>query len=360
MERKSRIDVTLKEDVAMLDDVVVIGAYGTVQKRTDMVGSAFQVNADRIETLPVGRVDNLLEGIVPGLQVMPNSDDASSTKQRLNLRVRGEGSMSASKEPLWIVDGTRIFSGDRTNMVAGMSTSISPLSYLNADDIESITILKDATETSIYGADGANGGVILVTTKGGGSAGKTKVGLSLQTGGVAQINQSARFKVLNGSDYLTLARESYLNSGGRDLNSFPFQDNDLNSYSTTNTDWSEVYYDNGYQTNAFLSVMGGKNDLKYYVSGGYYNGQSTVIGNKQERYSIRGKLEIDMSPKFDFSLIYAASYNINDVFVPGNDYFKYLPIYSPLNADGSFRLYNKTLSGGLDAYGNPTWQTSRF
>ncbi|WP_286832805.1 MULTISPECIES: SusC/RagA family TonB-linked outer membrane protein [unclassified Proteiniphilum] len=352
---KSRIDVTLKEDVAMLDDVVVIGAYGTVQKRTDMVGSAFQVNADRIETLPVGRVDNLLEGIVPGLQVMPNSDDASSTKQRLNLRVRGEGSMSASKEPLWIVDGTRIFSGDRTNMVAGMSTSISPLSYLNADDIESITILKDATETSIYGADGANG-VILVTTKGG-SAGKTKVGLSLQTG-VAQINQSARFKVLNGSDYLTLARESYLNSG-RDLNSFPFQDNDLNSYSTTNTDWSEVYYDNGYQTNAFLSVMGGKNDLKYYVSGGYYNGQSTVIGNKQERYSIRGKLEIDMSPKFDFSLIYAASYNINDVFVPGNDYFKYLPIYSPLNADGSFRLYNKTLSG-LDAYGNPTWQTSRF
>ncbi len=153
--------------------------------------------------------------------------------------------------------------------------------------------------------------------------------------------------MLNGSDYLTLARESYLNSGGRDLNSFPFQDNDLNSYSTTNTDWSEVYYDNGYQTNAFLSVMGGKNDLKYYVSGGYYNGQSTVIGNKQERYSIRGKLEIDMSPKFDFSLIYAASYNINDVFVPGNDYFKYLPIYSPLNADGSFRLYNKTLSGGL-------------
>jgi len=126
---KSRMNITLKEDVAMLDDVVVIGAYGTVQKRTDMVGSAFQVNSDRIETLQVGRVDNLLEGIVPGLQVMPNSDDASSTKQRMNLRVRGEGSMSASNEPLWIVDGTRIFSGDRTNMVSGMSTSISPLLF---------------------------------------------------------------------------------------------------------------------------------------------------------------------------------------------------------------------------------------
>ena len=339
----------------MLDDVVVIGAYGTVQKRTDMVGSAFQVNSDRIETLQVGRVDNLLEGIVPGLQVMPNSDDASSTKQRMNLRVRGKGSMSASNEPLWIVDGTRIFSGDRTNMVPGMSTSISPLSYLSADDIESITILKDATETSIYGADGANG-VILVTTKGG-AVGKTKVGLSLQTG-IAQINQSAKFKVLNGSDYLMLAKESYLNSG-RSMETFPFQDNDLNSYSSTDTDWSEIFYDTGYQTNAFLSLSGGKEGVSYYLSGGYFNSQSTVIGNTQERYSIRGNLEIEMSQKMDFSLIYAASYNTNDIFIPGNDYYKFLPIYTPYNPDGTFRLFNKSLAG-LDPNGNPVWQTSRF
>lgn len=352
---KSRMNITLKEDVAMLDDVVVIGAYGTVQKRTDMVGSAFQVNSDRIETLQVGRVDNLLEGIVPGLQVMPNSDDASSTKQRMNLRVRGEGSMSASNEPLWIVDGTRIFSGDKTNMVPGMSTSISPLSYLSADDIESITILKDATETSIYGADGANG-VILVTTKGG-AVGKTKVGLSLQTG-IAQINQSTKFKVLNGSDYLMLAKESYLNSG-RSMETFPFQDNDLNSYSSTDTDWSEIFYDTGYQTNAFLSLSGGKEGVSYYLSGGYFNSQSTVIGNTQERYSIRGNLEIEMSQKMDFSLIYAASYNTNDIFIPGNDYYKFLPIYTPYNPDGTFRLFNKSLAG-LDPNGNPVWQTSRF
>ncbi|HHT29793.1 SusC/RagA family TonB-linked outer membrane protein [Petrimonas mucosa] len=352
---KSRMNITLKEDVTMLDDVVVIGAYGTVQKRTDMVGSAFQVNSDRIETLQVGRVDNLLEGIVPGLQVMPNSDDASSTKQRMNLRVRGKGSMSASNEPLWIVDGTRIFSGDRTNMVPGMSTSISPLSYLSADDIESITILKDATETSIYGADGANG-VILVTTKGG-AVGKTKVGLSLQTG-IAQINQSAKFKVLNGSDYLMLAKESYLNSG-RSMETFPFQDNDLNSYSSTDTDWSGIFYDTGYQTNAFLSLSGGKEGVSYYLSGGYFNSQSTVIGNTQERYSIRGNLEIEMSQKMDFSLIYAASYNTNDIFIPGNDYYKFLPIYTPYNPDGTFRLFNKSLAG-LDPNGNPVWQTSRF
>ena len=359
LERKwdgtSFMEVTLNEDIAMLDDVVVIGAYGMAQKRTDMVGSAFQVNSESIEALPVGRIDNLLEGMVPGLQVMPNSDDASSTKQRLNLRVRGEGSMSASNEPLWIVDGTRIFSGDRTNMVSGMSISVSPLSYINADDIESITILKDATETSIYGADGANG-IILVTTKSG-SIGKTKINLSLQSG-IARVNQNTRFKVLNAADYLMLARESYVNSG-RNPALFPFQDNDMNSYSTTDTDWADVYYDTGTQSSAYLSLSGGREGIRYYISGGYYNGRSTVIGNTQDRYSLRGNFDVDISRKLDLSLIYATSYNINNSFVPGNDYYDILPIYSPYNEDGTFRLYNKTLSD-MDAAGNPIWQTSRF
>lgn len=351
----SQLNIMLREDAAMLEDVVIIGAYGTVQKRSDMVGSAFQVNSEKIRTLPTARVDNLLEGIVPGLQVMPNSDDASSTKQRLNLRVRGEGSMSASNEPLWIVDGTRIFSGDRTNMVSGMSLSISPLTYIDSNDIESITVLKDATETSIYGADGANG-VILVTTKSG-SFGKPQVRLSLRRG-VSQINQNSKFKVLNGEDYLMLAKESYLNSG-RDMRSFPFQDNDMNSYSNTNTDWSKVFYDTGHQTNVYMSVSGSGSGIEYRLSGGYYNNQSTVIGNIQERYSIRGNLDIDMSSRVKFQLLYAASYNINDVFVPSNDYYQFLPIYNPLNPDGTYRLYNKSVSG-IDSSGEPVWQTSRF
>ena len=351
----SEMSIILREDAAMLEDVIIIGAYGTVQKKSDMVGSAFQVNSDKIRTLPAARVDNLLEGIVPGLQVLPNSDDPSSTKQRLNLRVRGEGSMSASNEPLWIVDGVRVFSGDRTNMVAGMSLSISPLSYMDPNDIESITVLKDATETSIYGADGANG-VILITTRSG-SRGKPQIRFSLRTG-ISQINQSAKFKVLDGEEYLLLAKESYLNSG-RDMRSFPFQDNDMNNYSTTSTDWSKVFYDTGYQTNAHLSISGEEGKIDYNLSGGYYTNQSTVIGNKQERYSVRGRTGVKMSPKFDFSLNYAASYNINDIFVPGHDYYQFLPIYDPVNPDGTYRLYNKTVSG-IDSNGNPIWQISRF
>ena len=351
------LNIKLQEDSELLDEVVIVGAYGSMHKRTDMVGSAYQVDSKKIESLPAGRIDNLLEGMVPGLQIMPNTDDASSTKQRLFLRVRGVGSMSASNEPLWIVDGSRFFTGDRTNMISGISTSISPLSYLNPDDIESITVLKDATSTSIYGADGANG-VILVTTKGGKlNQDKTKINVSLKTG-ISKINQDTRFKVLNAEEYMMLAKESYVNSG-RDLKYFPFQDNDMNSFTTTDTNWSEMYYDTGNSNEANLSLVGGSNSIKYYISTALYNNQSTIIGNNQNRISLRANIDVKMSEKLNFLLNYTTSYNNNNIFNPSNDYYQYLPIYSPYNEDGSYRLHNKIIEGS-DAFGNPSWQTNRF
>ena len=276
---QSELNIQLEPSAVAMKEVMVVGAYGTVQKRTDMVSSAYQVNAERIEALPAARIDNLLEGMVPGLKIDVNTDAASSTRSRLTTRIRGEGSMSASNEPLWIVDGTPIYTGDRTNMIPGMNTSVSPLTYINPDDIESLTVLKDATATSIYGA---NNGAILVTTKKG-RPGKMLVTLSQQNG-VSMINQSTKFKVLNAEEYLMLARESYVNSG-RDLKSFPFQDNELNSYSTTDTDWSKVYYDKGFANQTNLSLRGGTDAARYFVSGSYYKGNSTILGNTQERFS---------------------------------------------------------------------------
>src|SRR5690606_18476225 len=137
-----------------------------------------------------------------------NNDQANSTRPRMSLRIRGEASLSASNEPLWIVDGIRVYTGGVTNMIPGMSTSVSPLSYLNPDDIESITVLKDANMASIYGADGANG-VILITTKQGR---KSVPSLNVTSRyGVSAINESTRFKVLNADQYREVARESYLN-----------------------------------------------------------------------------------------------------------------------------------------------------
>ena len=235
-DEREILNVQLAEADNMLEETVIVGAYGLQQKRSDMVGSAYQVTGDQIKNLPVQRVDNLLEGLVPGLQIDFNSDGAVSTRPRMNLRVRGTASMAASNEPLWIVDGIRVFTGDRTNMVPGTNTSVSPLSYLNPDDIESITVLKDATMASIYGADGANG-VILITTKKG-RQGDPSFRASARYG-LARINQSTLFKTLDAAQYMELAKESYLNlPKNSDLTFFPFQDLPGSPYSATSTNCS--------------------------------------------------------------------------------------------------------------------------
>lgn len=351
-----KIDIQLFPSSVLLSDFVVMGAYGTAQKRSDLVGSAYQVEAEKIKSLPTGRVDNLLDGMVPGLQITYNSDLSSSTKPRYNTRVRGQSSMSASSEPMWIVDGMPIYTGDKTNLVSGMNTAISPLSYINSEDIESITVLKDATSTSIYGANGANG-VILITTKKGRSTGKPELSISARYG-VAKINQSTRFKVLNAEQYMTLAKESWTNAG-KDMKYFPFQDNSMNSYSTASTDWSDVYYSLGSTAQTNLTIRGGSENAKYYLSGAYYNNESTVKGNDQQRFSIRSNTDMRFNERIELSFNIASSYNINNIFVPGDDYYKILPIYTPYNADGSFRLYN-TYVDGFNDDGSQKWSTSSF
>lgn len=329
------LDVQLAAATNVLEETIITGGYGTVQKRSDMVGSAYQVTADQIKTLPAQRVDNLLEGLVPGLQVDFNTDLASSTRPRMNLRVRGEASLSASNEPLWIVDGIRVYTGDRTNMIPGMSTSVSPLSYLNPDDIESITVLKDATMASIYGADGANG-VVLITTKKGG---KMAPSLNFSTRyGVSHINKSTRFKVLNAEQYMELAKESYNNVPGNDMAFFPYQDLPNNPYSVTNTDWYDVYYDRGTYFQNNLNVRGGTENTSYYISGEYFSNKSTIKGNQQDRLSLRSNIDFKLTEKLNLGLSVSASYNIDDIFNPGTDYYSMLPIISPYNDDGSYRL----------------------
>jgi len=352
---ETNLVIKLSPSSILLNDYVVVGAYGTAQKRSDLVGSAYQVDAKKLENLPAGRIDNLLDGMVPGLQITYNTDLASSTRPRYNTRVRGQSSMEASSEPLWIVDGEPIYTGNKTNQVPGLSMTISPLSYINPEDIESMTLLKDASATSIYGANGANG-VILVTTKGG-KAGKTIVSVSAKYG-VSQINKSTKFKVLNAEQYMTLAKEAWSNAG-KDMKYFMWQDNTMNSYSTTDTDWADVYYGKGTSAQTNLTVRGGNDKATYYVSGSYYLGEQTVKGNDQQRFSVRSNTSFNFSRKFSLSLIMANSYNINNIFNPGDDYYQTLPIYSPYNADGSFRLYN-TYVEGADANGNILWTTPRF
>lgn len=119
------LNVRLEEDNE-LEGSVIVGAYGTKQSREDLIGSAFQVNADQLKDKPKTRIDNLLSGLVPGMTIEPNTDAAGTTRSRYETRIRGEASLSASNEPLWVIDGVPVYTGDRTNQMAGTSYTVSP------------------------------------------------------------------------------------------------------------------------------------------------------------------------------------------------------------------------------------------
>lgn len=352
---RNNLDVILKQSLENLDEIVVTSSYGTAQKRENLVSSVYEVKSEAIEHMPAQRVDQLLEGLVPGLEFNPQSDDASSSRPRYSVTIRGKASMSASNEPLWIVDGTPLYTGDRTNMISGMQTSVSPLSYLNPEDIESITVLKDASATSLYGADGANG-VILITTKKG-MAGKMRLTATVQVG-ATQINESTRFKVLSGEEYQMLARESYENAGLA-MNVFPFTDNPLNNYSETSVDWYDAFYDRGSNAQVNLSASGGSEKATYYISGSYYKNKGTLIGNDQERFTLRSSNTLDLSERLSMQLTLGGSYNTNSLFTPGHEYYENIPIISPYNEDGSYRMYYRMIEG-MGPNGEPNWIDRRY
>ncbi|MBQ7708757.1 MAG: SusC/RagA family TonB-linked outer membrane protein [Bacteroidales bacterium] len=326
------IDIVLEEDAESLEAAVSIG-YGLIQKRDDFTGSAVQVTKEQIAMRPADRIDNLLVGSVAGMNVIEESDGGRSS---VKIRIRGDGSLSASNEPLWIIDGVPMYQGSRTNSVTGTSYTVSPLSYMNPDDIESITVLKDASTTTLYGADGSNG-VILVTTRNARS-GQMSYNASVRYG-ISAVDKSTLVKRTNGPQYLELAKEAWLNHGGT-LATFPYQDNEFQTFSDVDFNWYDAYMGVGQNFQANFSAAGGSDKMKMMVSGGYYNSSSYVKGNNKKRYSISSKADIAFSPKFSLQVKLSADYNIDDLFSAYSFYDTYIPIISAYNPDGTYRLYN--------------------
>lgn len=328
------IQIKLEPDTE-IDEVVVTG-YGVIQRRSDLAGSAYEVKAEDIKMLPAKRIDNLLEGQVPGLVVLPNIDSPGAPRSRLNIRIRGDASLSASNEPLWIIDGVPIYTGGTTNQVSGMSYSVTPLAGINPDDIESMTVLKDASTTALYGADGSNG-VILVTTKRG-QAGKTRFNASMRYG-ISAIDQSTRIKMLNASQWWEYARTAWANAGYAPEN-FPFQDNEYNSYSTTDTDWGDVYFRIGQNYQADFSVSGGNDRINTYFSASYYRQESTQIGNTTDRVTARSNTNFNINRWLSAQVILSGSFSTDNMLPIGHEYYETLPIFSPYNSDGTYRTFN--------------------
>lgn len=260
VDNRSEINVVLKQDAAALEEVVVVG-YSS-QKRESLTGALQTVTGDDLRSVTTPSVENMLNGKAPGVFVAPGSGRPGS---RGGVVIRGQATLSGTTSPLWVIDGVIIGSG------AG---------ELNPEDIESMTILKDAASTSIYGSQGANG-VIVVTTKRA-KIGKTTVSISSNTG-FNELN-NGNMDMMNGAQLY----DYYASFANEDQISFPRWKPDLRN---SNFDWWDVATKSGFTQNYNISIQGGNETLRSYMSLGLYDEEGAVKGYDYTRYNFRFKTE---------------------------------------------------------------------
>lgn len=295
------IKVSLKLAYKSLGDVVVIG-YGT-RKKEDLTGAVTQITAAEITRQPVTSFDQALQGLVPGVSIREGTGAPGAGPEIL---IRGINTFGNNK-PLIVIDDI-IFEGynDQNN---------NPLALLNPEDIESISVLKDAASKSIYGSR-ATAGVILVTTKKG-KAGTPKINYTLSAG-QSNYMKFEKPNVMNATEFAQFRREDFIdklrntNPTYRDpavvvpeaLIPIAFQNP---SQYGEGTDWFNEVTRTAYQQTHNLSVNGGTENVKYYVSGNYLDQDGIVIGNDIKRYSFRSNIDVKISSKWNFGLNIAPS-----------------------------------------------------
>jgi TonB-linked SusC/RagA family outer membrane protein len=259
-----------------MDEVVVV-AYGTQQRRK-VTGAITKVAGGEVENVPMSSVDKMLQGKVAGLQSVAATGQPGSAQQ---IRIRGIGSISASSSPLFVIDGIPVNSGD----FSGATNSSNLLAGLNPNDIESVSVLKDAASASIYGSRAANGVIIINTKKG--KAGKTKIRIDGEVGS----NDIAYFpdlaKPLNKEEFKQLTTEGILHPqvGGTQADVDFFLDQ-FGYNTTANYNWLDLVQRKGQQQQYNVSASGGDTKTQFFLSGGYFKQVSEIIGSDFKRYSV--------------------------------------------------------------------------
>ena len=289
---RQQLDVVLKEDQLILEELVVIG-YG-VQKKSHLTGSIAKVNTAGIDDVPVSRLDQALQGKVAGLNIQNTSSEAGMAP---TIRVRGMGSISASASPLIVVDGFPISGG---------------LELVNSSDVESIEVLKDAASAAIYGSRAA-GGVILITTKSG-SEGKPSYNVKLSTGLKDIYKRVDRY---TNQEYIELrkwqksAYDAYMESIGSSsrLNI----NTDLAGYAVGEMfgfrDWQDLGLQTAQITNVQASVSDGNDKIKYYLSGNYDFDQGIMIKSQYNKFNMRSKIDAKLSKYVNVGVSISTNYS---------------------------------------------------
>lgn len=268
---RTLLNLTLTEDTELLDEVVVVG-YG-VQKRVHMTGAVSQISSKELTSAPMQNVSNMLTGKIPGLTSIQRSGKPG--EDGTSLLVRGQNSFTGNISPMIIVDGVP-----------------RPIDYVNPNDIESISVLKDAS-ASIYGVQGANG-VILITTKSGGEGPAT---ISYD-GSVTITQNTAMPKMLNAADYMYWNNKAKLMDGLTPSWTADIQNkvmsNDPNSI-WGQTDWLDEIFRTGITNQHNISASGGTERTKYYASLGVMDQEGTMINTGYKRYNLRTNLDIQVA-----------------------------------------------------------------
>jgi TonB-linked SusC/RagA family outer membrane protein len=281
------VDFALRPVAVQLEEVVSIG-YGT-QERRDVTGAISSVTAEELQAAPVPSVDQALIGRAPGVQVTSASGQPGAAAM---VRVRGGNSISASNEPLYVIDGVPIVSspeGSSAGQLQSQGVSgLNPLAALNPNDIESIEILKDASSAAIYGARAANG-VVLITTRRG-RAGESSLSISAYYGTQEVRNQ---LDLLNARQFAQLANQARINAGEAPL----YTDAEIAAFGR-GTDWQDAIFRSAPMRNVDVAVTGGDERTRYYISGNLNKTDGVVIGTQMDRGSLRLNLDREIGSRF--------------------------------------------------------------
>lgn len=303
---KTNINVVLVEDNKVLEELVVVG-YGT-QRKEAVTGSVVSVKGDAMREIPAQNISQSLQGRVAGVEM---SQTSSKPGAEMQIRIRGTRSLTASNDPLVVLDGIP-FAGN--------------ISDINPNEIKSIDILKDASATAIYGSRGANG-VLLVTTNRGQSGQKAKLTYNGYYG-TSQI--FSKIDMMNGEEFAAMRAAANLAA---------YKTNTADEIEGTNTDWQDLFYKTGTMQSHDVGVSGGTTGGAYTFGIGYYKNEGIVPLESYSRLSMRGSLDQEIGKIFRIGFTTNSNYNVTEGASSGGLYqvLQNTPMINPYNADGSWK-----------------------
>lgn len=321
---RSVVDVEMQSDVKQLTEVVVVG-YGEQSNRNN-VQSISTIKSDAFANIPAVSPQQLLQGQAAGVQMVNSSGVLGSAS---TVRIRGASSIAGGTSPLYVIDGVPLNDGGNFSTGQGGGAGLNPLLDINPNDIESMSVLKDAAAVAIYGSRGANG-VILITTKRGSRDGKTQVNFDYQTGFSEPTNV---LKYMNADQYRNFLTEFTTARGG---NAPTFPDGGF--------DWVDAVLRTGRSNIYNLSMTGGSAATSFFVGLGYHDEKGFTIGNDLKRLSGRFNLDHEIGKRIKIGVSYALSNTKSDrigaensTFAPLTSSYLQSPTVQPRDELGNFR-----------------------